>query len=68
MRADSSTDELEFELEFEDVDVDVEPQALPVPVPELFRRPASAASRKSAARSALGARSSVGPPRKSSRK
>lgn len=58
MRADSSTDELEFE--------DVEPQALPVP--ELFRRPASAASRKSAARSALGARSSVGPPRKSSRK
>lgn len=62
MRADSSTDELEFELEFEDV----EPQALPVP--ELFRRPASAASRKSAARSALGARSSVGPPRKSSRK
>lgn len=36
--------------------------------PELFKRPASAESRKRAARSAVGARSSVGPPRKSSRK
>lgn len=42
---------------------------LPDPVePELFKRPASAESRNRAARSAVGARSSVGPPRKSSRK
>lgn len=46
-----------------------EEEGFPDPVePELFKRPASAESRNNAARSAVGARSSVGPPRKSSRK
>lgn len=60
MRADSSVDEFEFEFEPELEEV--------LPAPELFKRPARAESRKRAARSAVGARSSVGPPRKSSRK
>lgn len=74
MRADSSVDEFEFELELEFelklelgcvLDVVLEEE---LPAPELFKRPARAESRKRAARSAVGARSSVGPPRKSSRK
>lgn len=62
MRADSSVACVEFELQLE------LPELAPGPGPELFKRPASAESRNNAARSAVGARSSVGPPRKSSRK